>query len=131
MPATSMLTYFVSYFNITTQPYFIVKDSPDSSGALLTDFLAAHGADIIANDSDYNTENSVTSLVPAIYSGNILNNLNSTQKWIQPVPNLLNSVVGIALIMYTNYNSTPQLLLRVSNASISTSAGYPGIEPIP
>ena len=122
MPAVlRLMNYFKTYFNITTQKYYIAKDT------VLSSFLTAHALDILNTDTDYATQ---TSISYAAYSGNTLNNNNSTQKWVKPLPGLLNANIAIALIMYYNDGITENILLRVPNASISVTYGYPYIPPL-
>lgn len=121
MPVVSMKTYFKTYFNITTQPYYV------ATGPTLQAFLTAHIADIMANDPDFSTQVAMSYVA---YSGNTENGVGTTQKWVQPVTlgsgPLLLPTMQIAMILYKN-DGVEELLLRVPNASIDPLAGYPGV----
>lgn len=116
----NFIDYFKAYFNLTSEPSFMM------TGAKLQAFLTAHAADILLNDPDYATQ---TSIQYQAYSGNLDNSASSTQKWVKPAAGLLYPTIKIALVLYTNDGMTEDILLRVTNGSIITTAGYPGITP--
>lgn len=118
MPLTTFLPIFKAYFNITTEPIFVV------SGTRLDEFITANGGIISGSDPDY-----AGKILHYTYDpGNFDNSVTSTHKWAQPFAGLFNTDIYISLVMYENNGIDPEnIKLRVTNASISTSYGYPGI----
>jgi len=114
------IDYFKAYFNLTTEPTFMM------TGAKLQAFLTTHAADILANDAAFATQSSIQYQA---YSGNLDNSAASSQKWVKPAAGLINPIIKIALVLYTNDGVTEDTFLRVSNDSIVSTAGYPGIVP--
>jgi len=118
--STTFIQYFKVYFNITTQPVFMV------TGAKLQSFIATYGASILTTDPEYSEQ---TQMLYEAYSGNTINSLASTQKWVKPHAGLLNPIIIIALVAYQKTGNTDEYFLRVSNTSIVNTSGYPGIAP--
>ena len=121
MPLTTFLAIFKAYFDIEATVFI-------ASGTRLQEFIAANGAIISGSDPDYIGHN----LYYTDYSGNLDNSINSSQKWVQPFPGMLNTDISIALVMYENNGVDPEnIKLRVSNFAIVDTFGYPGIIPNP
>lgn len=115
----TLLNYFKTYFNITTQSYYVVSKTQ------LQAFITAHGSDIIANDPEFAA---VTTINYVLFNNTFNNSMSSTQKWVKPLAVFFNPTIYIGLILFSNDGVTEQLLMRVSDSSIKSTSGYPQID---
>lgn len=115
----TLLDYFKTYFNITTQKYYVATNTQ------LQAFITAHAADIIANDTEFAA---VTTINFTAHNNTFNNSASSVHKWVTPDALYFNAIIYIALIMYRNDGVTEDILMRVHDASIKSSTNYPGID---